>query len=143
MFQFFTRRLRNERGFTLIELLIVVAIIAILAAILIPNFLRARAQSQYAASKGNLKNLATALESYFVDKASYPAAITDLATGQAYLRAIPKDPCTNVAYTYTASGSPPTDYRMRVGCAAVYTPVPPTPGRGSRASPSGGLQGAL
>src|SRR2546430_5985192 len=94
MLQFFRRRLRNERGFTLIELLIVVAIIAILAAILIPNFLRARAQSQYAASKGNLKNLATALESYFVDKASYPAAITDLATGQAYLRAIPNDPCT-------------------------------------------------
>src|SRR5438309_8241303 len=74
MFQFFRRRLRNERGFTLIELLIVVAIIAILAAILIPNFLRARAQSQVAASKGNLKNVATALESYFVDAAAYPQA---------------------------------------------------------------------
>src|SRR2546428_3622695 len=72
MFQFFLRKLRNERGFTLIELLIVVAIIAILAAILIPNFLRARAQSQVAATKGNLKNIATALESYFVDNAAYP-----------------------------------------------------------------------
>src|SRR5438128_6412225 len=128
MFQFFTRRRRNERGFTLIELLIVVAIIAILAAILIPNFLRARAQSQFAASKGNLKNLATALESYFVDKASYPAAITDLSTGQAYLRAVPKDPCTNTPYLYDAIGSPPTDYKLHVTFTAtdrahVLTPV--------------------
>src|SRR2546428_2338705 len=76
MLQFFLRRLHNERGFTLIELLIVVAIIAILAAILIPNFLRARAQAQVAATKGNLKNVATALESYFVDSASYPAPET-------------------------------------------------------------------
>ncbi len=72
----FQRRLRSQRGFTLIELLIVVAIIAILAAILIPNFLRARAQSQVAATKGNLKNVATALESYFVDFAQYPLTAT-------------------------------------------------------------------
>src|SRR5947209_9725485 len=97
MFQFFTRRLRNERGFTLIELLIVVAIIAILAAILIPNFLRARAQSQFAASKGNLKNLATALESYFVDKASYPAAINDLT-----LKPHDRRPVTPISRTPTA-----------------------------------------
>src|SRR5437870_8175752 len=130
MFQFFTRRLRNERGFTLIELLIVVAIIAILAAILIPNFLRARAQSQYAASKGNLKNLATALESYFVDKASYPAAITDLAAAQAYLRAVPKDPCTNNAYAYTTTGTPPRDYRMSITFGASNPSGPLKPRRG-------------
>src|SRR5438552_11966812 len=114
MFQFFPRRLRNERGFTLIELLIVVAIIAILAAILIPNFLRARAQSQFAASKGNLKNLATALESYFVDTASYPAAITDLALNQAYLRAVPKDPCTNNSIGCATRCTPPTKSRRTI-----------------------------
>ena len=92
MLQFFTRRLHNERGFTLIELLIVVAIIAILAAILIPNFLRARAQAQVAATKGNLKNVATALESYFVDSASYPSPdATTLIPN--YTRALPTDPC--------------------------------------------------
>ena len=96
MLQFFAKRLRNDRGFTLIELLIVVAIIAILAAILIPNFLRARAQSQVSASKGNMKNIATALESYFVDKGSYPAALSNL--GPDYLRSTPTDPCANVSY---------------------------------------------
>src|SRR5207244_8927621 len=119
MFQFFTRRLRNERGFTLIELLIVVAIIAILAAILIPNFLRARAQSQFAASKGNLKNLATALESYFVDKASYPLRSEERRVGKEYMRAVPKDPCTNTPYLYDAIGSPPTDYKLHVTFTAT------------------------
>src|SRR3970040_1366191 len=98
MLQFFWRRLRrDQRGFTLIELLIVVAIIAILAAILIPNFLRARAQSQVAASKGNLKNVATALESYFVDFAAYPPAASGAPAGGfvgPYTKALPKDPCT-------------------------------------------------
>jgi type II secretion system protein G len=117
MFQFFSRRLRNERGFTLIELLIVVAIIAILAAILIPNFLRARAQSQVAASKGNLKNVATALESYFVDAAAYPQASTALEPD--YTRARPRDPCTGAnfdvspGYSYAVTSNPATDYTLR------------------------------
>ena len=123
MLQFFLRRLRNERGFTLIELLIVVAIIAILAAILIPNFLRARAQSQVAASKGNLKNVATALESYFVDGAAYPQTYTNLIPN--YTRALPNDPCsgsafgTSPGYTYTAVGNPATDYTLRTNWSAL------------------------
>ena len=139
MFQFFSRTLRNERGFTLIELLIVVAIIAILAAILIPNFLRARAQSQYAASKGNLKNLATALESYFVDRGSYPDTLITLSP--TYLRAVPNDPCTNTTYTYTPTNTPPTDYRMAVdfpstnACDSLGNP-----GGGLNYTPGGGLQ---
>lgn len=121
MLQFFTRRLHSERGFTLIELLIVVAIIAILAAILIPNFLRARAQAQVAATKGNLKNTATALESYFVDNAQYPQAAAGAPTGMStsYTRALPPDPCTGAAfgaangYSYAVSSSPATDYTLR------------------------------
>src|SRR5213594_1740176 len=117
MFQFFLRRLRNERGFTLIELLIVVAIIAILAAILIPNFLRARAQSQVAASKGNLKNIASALESFFVDNAAYPQQATSLQPD--YTRSLPRDPCTGGrcgmggVCLYSGVGDPGTDYVVR------------------------------
>ncbi len=116
MFQFISRRLRGERGFTLIELLIVVAIIAILAAILIPNFLRARAQAQISASKGNMKNTATALESYFVDNGAYPAAIANLAPSYIRSAAVANDPCTGgTAFSYGTSGTPPSSY-------VVYTP---------------------
>jgi len=121
MLQFFTRRLHSERGFTLIELLIVVAIIAILAAILIPNFLRARAQAQVAATKGNLKNVATALESYFVDFSVYPTGTGGIPQGMAtnYTRALPTDPCTGATfgatngYSYVPTSTPATDYTLR------------------------------
>ncbi len=103
-----SRSRRGERGFTLIELLIVAFILSVLAAILIPNFLRARTNSQVSASKSNLKELATALETYYVDNQAYPNDVTlnILATG-AYIRALPLDPCTLQAYVYTPSGGPP------------------------------------
>src|SRR3990172_10575317 len=63
--------MRNE-GFTLIELLIVVAIIAILAAIAIPNFLAAQVRSKVSRAQADMRSLATALESYYVDNNSYP-----------------------------------------------------------------------
>jgi prepilin-type N-terminal cleavage/methylation domain-containing protein len=139
MFQFFSRQVRNERGFTLIELLIVVAIIAILAAILIPNFLRARAQSQLAASKGNLKNLATALESYFVDRGNYPTVVAALSPD--YLRVVPPDPCSKNAYVYTITGSAPTDYKLAIdfpagnACDSIVPGLNYTPGGGLQETP--------
>jgi len=62
----------TKKGFTLIELLIVVAIIAILAAIAIPNFLQAMVRSKVARAQSELQSLATALESYEVDNNTYP-----------------------------------------------------------------------
>ena len=62
----------KRRGFTLIELLIVVAIIAILAAIAVPNFLEAQTRSKVSREKSDLRTLATAWESYRVDYNRYP-----------------------------------------------------------------------
>lgn len=61
-----------KRGFTLIELLIVVAIIAILAAIAVPNFLEAQTRSKVSRAKADIRTLATALEAYCVDSNAYP-----------------------------------------------------------------------
>lgn len=65
-------RSTEKKGFTLIELLIVVAIIAILAAIAVPNFLEAQTRSKVARVKADLRTYATAMESYRVDHNRYP-----------------------------------------------------------------------
>ena len=57
----------RKQGFTLIELLIVVAIIGILAAIAVPNFLNAKVRAKIAHSYGNLASLRTAINTYYVD----------------------------------------------------------------------------
>lgn len=59
-------------GFTLIELLVVVAIIAILAAIALPNFLEAQVRAKVSRASADLRTVATALESYSVDNNAYP-----------------------------------------------------------------------
>lgn len=63
---------RKSRAFTLIELLIVVAIIAILAAIAVPNFLEAQVRAKVAKVKADQRSLATACESYYIDWNRYP-----------------------------------------------------------------------
>jgi prepilin-type N-terminal cleavage/methylation domain-containing protein len=65
-------RQTHLKAFTLIELLIVVAIIAILAAIAVPNFLEAQVRSKVSRAKADLRTLSIALESYAVDNNGYP-----------------------------------------------------------------------
>ena len=70
------RLFRKKGGFTLIELMIVVAIIGILAAIAIPNFIRFQAKSKQSEAKTNLKAIFTAQKSYFGEKDKYSSDFT-------------------------------------------------------------------
>ncbi len=103
--------MRMKSGFTLIELLIVVAIIGILAAIAVPNFLNAQTRAKIARVEADAKNISTAIESYRLDTneylpdarsglyvhfslnwEDYPSSGKHLTTPVAYMSSIPFDP---------------------------------------------------
>lgn len=64
--------LRSLKGFTLIELLIVIAIILILIAIALPNFLEAQIRARVVNAEAEMRTMGTALESYQTDWRQYP-----------------------------------------------------------------------
>ena len=68
----FSRFSSKHSGFTLIELLIVVAIISILSAIAVPNFLEAQTRTKVSRTRAELKVIATGLETYRIDNSAYP-----------------------------------------------------------------------
>jgi type IV pilus assembly protein PilA len=93
----------REGGFTLIELLVVIIIIGILAAIAIPVFLNQRKKGYDAQAKSDLRNMATAEETYLTDNpTTYTSVMADLTTAGFKSSATPTDTVksisTNVSY---------------------------------------------
>jgi prepilin-type N-terminal cleavage/methylation domain-containing protein len=106
----------QKSGFTLVEIMIVVAIIGLLAAIAIPNFVRARAKAQTNACIANLKQLDGAIEVWATEnkkKTGDAVTMGDLCT--AYVKSTPACPASG-AYTTTTVGAAPA-----IACPNVAT----------------------
>ena len=97
----------NRKGFTLVEIMIVVAIIALLAAIAIPSFLKSRQESRKSVCINNLRLIMHAKEQYGT---SHNGLATDVVIAntdvEAYIKAIPTCP-SGGAYTYGALNAAP------------------------------------
>ena len=119
--------MNSKKAFTLIELLIVVAIIAILAAIAVPNFLEAQTRAKISRVKNDFRTLKTGMEAYRVDNNDYildsggpeaeDRAYKMLTTPIAYMTSIPFSPFLDIPqqygsqryYEYWRGWSPPYD----------------------------------
>ena len=98
-----------KKAFTLIELLIVIAVISILIGIALPRFKGMQDEGNIAKSKGELRTLQSALESYYIHNSNaYPAALSSLTSAVPNLvSSIPADPfsTTSASYGYVRGGT--------------------------------------
>ena len=95
----------KKAGFTLVEIMIVVAIIGLLAAIAIPNFVRARATSQANACINNLRQIDGATQQWALENKAGPGSTVSYAKIQPYLRNSVTCPAGGATATFSSSYS--------------------------------------
>ena len=88
-----------RRGFTLIDMLIVMAIVALLLTIALPNYFASVDRSRELVLRENLRVLRITLDRFFADKGYFPDRLEDLVA-QRYLRLVPVDPVTGSSQTW-------------------------------------------
>jgi len=123
------------KGFTLIELLIVVAIIGILAAIAVPNFLNAQVRAKVARAESEIRSLKNSLESFFIDNNAYMPMNTDRTIMNKQYRGLATEAAKGGAViniAHIAIGNARTGRRLYLTTPVAYiSSIPYDPFRGS------------
>jgi prepilin-type N-terminal cleavage/methylation domain-containing protein len=123
---FSNQTLKQFRGFTLIELLIVIAIILILIAIALPNFLEAQVRAKITKARAEMRTIAIGMDSYYLDWRIYPPdhdpndasqrGMFQLTSPIAYLTSLPIEP---FAQRNSGLGDPGDEYGYEMGSSGL------------------------